>query len=276
MRAVTVNMGDRTWGAFDVGGGDLQLLQVPDAVAALRTSTPLMETTVARSEVELAPVVPYPRKILCVGRNYTEHARELKRDIPEHPTLFARFASSLVGPYADIVAPGVSDQLDWEGELAVVIGHCIREANESQARAAILGFTVFNDVSVRDWQWRTSQWLQGKTFDSTGPLGPAIVTLDELADPDDLRLTVDLDGTRVQDARTSQMIFGPAKIVSYVSQFCTLDVGDVIATGTPAGVGAARDPQIFLRPGQTVTTTIEGVGTCVNRVIRSTPTERPH
>jgi acylpyruvate hydrolase len=266
MKAFTVRHGGRTWGAIESDRG-FELLDAQDAVEALVAAPQRTGVTIPSADAHLAPVVPRPSKFICVGRNYTEHAEELGRDLPEHPALFARFATSLIGARDDVLAPVVSDQLDWEGELAVVIGQELRRACPDEAKGAILGYTVFNDVSVRDWQWRTTQWLQGKTFDRTGPLGPAIVTLDEVRDPDDLALSVEVDGVRVQNARTSQMIFSPPEIISYVSQFCTLEAGDVIATGTPGGVGVARDPQVFLRPGQTLRTVIEDVGECFNRVI---------
>lgn len=265
MRAVTVELNGATRGALQ-HGQDLHVVDTSDAVTALLVDARPTGQVLRFSEATLAPVVPRPAKFICVGRNYAEHAKELARDLPDHPTLFARFATSLIGARDDIHCPRVSDQLDWEGELAVVIGRPVTCIDEAAARAAILGYTIFNDVSVRDWQWRTTQWLQGKTFDRTGPLGPSIVTEDELHNADDLEISVEVDGVTMQRARTKDMIFSPAQVVSYISQFCTLEPGDVIATGTPSGVGAARDPKVYLRPGQVVRTAIEGIGACVNQV----------
>ena len=208
--------------------------------------------------------MPRPGKVVCVGLNYESHIREMGREPPEYPTLFAKFAEALVGPNDPIVLPSVSDQVDWEAELAIVIGRAGRHVVSSDAPEHIFGFTILNDVSIRDWQNRTPQWLQGKTFEATTPLGPAVVTADELDGASDLLIRCEVDGKTMQEARTSDLWFSPNDIVSYVSEIVTLRPGDLIATGTPAGVGVGRDPQLFLRAGQTVRTTIEGVGEIVN------------
>jgi acylpyruvate hydrolase len=212
-----------------------------------------------------APVVPRPGKIVCVGLNYATHIREMGRELPAHPTLFAKFPEALIGAHDDVVLPLASDAVDWEAELAVVVGTTIRHADEEAARQAIAGYAVLNDVTARDWQYRTLQWLQGKTFEATTPFGPELVTADEAGADLDLSCTVDED--RVQEANTADLVFSPAALVSYVSTFVTLQPGDVIATGTPGGVGHAREPRRYLQPGSTLVTAIAGLGECRNTCV---------
>ena len=199
--------------------------------------------------LDYAPLVPHPEKTVCVGLNYRSHILEMGRELPEHPTLFAKYSSALIGARDDILLPRVSDKVDWEAELAVIIGAPARHVSVEEAGAAIAGYSVCNDVSVRDFQNRTLQWLQGKTFESSTPLGPALVTLDEFDDAAGLEITCSVDGEQVQKALTSDLVFGPAALVSYMSDIFTLMPGDVIATGTPAGVGHARMPPRYLRDG---------------------------
>lgn len=219
-------------------------------------------------DLDLGPVVSSPGKIVCLGLNYTSHITEMGRELPEHPTLFAKYASALTGPADPIPLPPESAAVDWEAELAVVVGSRIRRASLEQAGRAIAGYTVANDVSMRDWQNRTLQWLQGKTFEASTPLGPALVTPDELpghpAAPD-LEIRSEVDGVGMQLARTGDLLFGPAQSIAYISTFMTLEPGDVILTGTPAGVGAGREPPVYLQPGQVVRIAIEGIGELVNR-----------
>jgi acylpyruvate hydrolase len=215
---------------------------------------------------DLAPLVPRPGKILCVGLNYRNHILEMGRDLPEHPTLFAKFAEALIGPADDIRLAPESSAVDWEAELTVVIGRTVRRASEHEAEAAIAGFTVMNDVTMRDWQFRTKEWLQGKTFEGTTPLGPVLVTPDEL--PGGVRpaltLTCRVNGEVMQKADTSDLVFDPVDLVRYASTVLTLRPGDVIATGTPGGVGHARKPPRYLADGDVVVTEIEGVGRLEN------------
>jgi 2-keto-4-pentenoate hydratase/2-oxohepta-3-ene-1,7-dioic acid hydratase in catechol pathway len=211
-------------------------------------------------EVRRLPPVPHPPKILCVGRNYAEHAREGGSEPPELPIFFGRFPHSLLGPGEPYVVPSVSPQVDFEGELAAVIGKRGHAILEAKALDHVAGYTIFNDISIRDFQRRTSQWMLGKNFDRSGPLGPALVTRDEIPDPQDLQLTVDVSGERMQEAHTGIMIFSVAHLVAYVSQALTLEPGDVIATGTPSGVGFARKPPRWLRAGDTVRVSITGLG----------------
>jgi acylpyruvate hydrolase len=258
-RAVRID-GDR---AIETGHSDLGvLLGEPNwrelAAAAAGPSRD-------RPALDYAPVVPRPGKIICVGVNYAAHIAEMGRDTPAYPTLFAKYAEALVGAYDDIVLPSASDAVDWEAELAVVIGAPARHVDESAAELAIAGYTVLNDVTARDWQYRTLQWLQGKTFEATTPIGPELVTADEAGSGLDLRCEV--DGEVVQMANTGDLVFGAAATIAYVSTILTLQPGDVIALGTPGGVGHARKPPRYLQPGQTLTTSIAGLGQCRNTCV---------
>lgn len=219
------------------------------------------------ADVDLAPVVPAPGKLICVGLNYRGHIAEMGRPIPEYPTLFAKYPEALIGANDVLELPPESHQVDWEVELAVVVGATVRRVGRPAARAAIAGYTVINDVTLRDWQYRTPQWLQGKSFEATAPFGPFLVTPDEV--PDDAELSCLVDGVVVQRASIADLVFGPAELVSYVSQIVTLRPGDVIATGTPGGVGHAADPPRYLTDGQTLTSRVEGVGAAVNPVRRT-------
>jgi acylpyruvate hydrolase len=223
----------------------------------------------AQGVVELAPVVPEPGKILCVGLNYRSHILEMGRDLPEHPTLFAKFSDALVGAVDPIVLAPESDAVDWEAELVVVLGETVRRADESAAAAAIAGFTVMNDVTMRDWQFRTREWLQGKTFEGTTPLGPVLVTPDELPGgvAPALAISTLVNGEVMQKADTSDLVFSPVDLVRYVSTILTLRPGDIIATGTPGGVGHARKPPRYLSDGDLVTTEIEHIGRLKNRAM---------
>jgi acylpyruvate hydrolase len=228
------------------------------------------------ADVSYAPLVPRPGKIICVGLNYRSHILEMGRELPEYPTLFAKFATALLGANDDIVLPAVSDQVDWEAELGVVIGTAVRRASPAQAAAAIGGYTIVNDVSMRDWQWRTTEWLQGKSFEASTPVGPWLVTPDEV-DAGHLDVRCDVDGDTRQLGNTADLLFTPQDIVAYVSQFTTLEPGDLIATGTPGGVGAGRKPPVFLRDGQKMVTAIDGLGElsnlCVAEPAASAPAE---
>lgn len=211
-----------------------------------------------------APTVLRPGKIVCVGLNYAAHIREMGRELPAYPTLFAKYPEALIGPYDDLVLPAVApDAVDWEGELAVVVGSRVRAATAEQARAAIAGYSVLNDVTLRDLQYRTPQWLQGKTAEATTPLGPWLTT--ELAR--DAELVTEVDDEVVQRARVDDLVFDPVALVEYISALLTLEPGDVIATGTPGGVGHARTPPRYLRPGSVLRTSIEGIGTIASRVV---------
>ena len=209
--------------------------------------------------LDFAPVVPRPQKIFCVGLNYRSHITEMGRELPEYPTIFAKFPPVLIGAYDELVLPAASEAVDWEGELAVIVGSRIRNATAQAAADAIAGYAVLNDVTARDWQNRTREWLQGKNFEATTPFGPYLVTPDAF-DPAAATLLTEVDGETVQQAETNDLVFDPAALVSYISTFITLEPGDVIATGTPGGVGHARKPQRYLAAGNVLATTITGLG----------------
>jgi acylpyruvate hydrolase len=217
------------------------------------------------ASLNYAPVVGRPEKVICVGLNYRHHILEMGRDLPEFPTLFAKFSRALIGAYDDIILPSSSTAMDWEAELGIVIGSPLRHGNLDQAKHAIAGYTVVNDITARDWQYRTAQWLQGKTFEATTPVGPWLVT--DLDDPSST-LTCEVDGEPVQKAETGDLLFGPAELVSYISTLVTLVPGDLIATGTPGGVGHARKPAVYLKDGSMVVTRIEGIGECTNYCVQ--------
>jgi acylpyruvate hydrolase len=219
------------------------------------------------AEADFAPLIPRPGKVLCVGLNYRAHILETGREPPEYPTLFAKFAESLLGPRDDLVLPSVSERVDWEVELGVVIGSDVYRAGAEEAAGAIAGYTVVNDVSMRDWQERTIQWLQGKMFQRSTPVGPYLVTGGDVDHAADLEVRCEVDGAVMQQARTSDLLFKPADIVAYASQAVMLRPGDLIATGTPGGVGNARKPPVYLQPGNVMRTWIEGLGECVNHCV---------
>ncbi|MFJ8856945.1 fumarylacetoacetate hydrolase family protein [Streptomyces sp. NPDC102451] len=225
-------------------------------------------TTYPAEGADFAPVVPNPSKVVCVGHNYTNHIKEMGRDLPDYPTLFPKFAETLLGAGDDIVKPPETEAFDWEVELAVVVGSTVRRADEQQAADAIAGFTVMNDISVRDWQFRTIEWTQGKIWEATTPVGPYVVTPDEVGGVRPaLQVRTVVDGQVMQQDDTGTLLFDPVFLVQYISTVITLNPGDIIATGTPAGVGNARDPKVFLLPGQSVTTEITGLGSCTNKVV---------
>jgi acylpyruvate hydrolase len=225
--------------------------------------------SVAVADVELGPPVPNPSKIVCVGLNYAAHAAEAGRSAPEAPELFAKFANSLVGAHAPVVAPVMTEKIDYEAELAVVMGERCRAVSVDEALEYVAGYAVFNDVSARDLQMASSQWTAGKAIDTFGPFGPGITPRGEVPDVQALAIRAWVNGRLLQDGHTSDMLMPVAEIVSYVSSIMTLEPGDVIATGTPAGVGMAQRPPVFLRPGDTVEVEIEGLGRLVNPVIVS-------
>lgn len=218
---------------------------------------------------DFAPLVPTPSKVVCVGHNYKNHIREMGRELPSHPTLFPKFADTLAGAHDDIAKPMETDALDWEVELAIVIGRRVRRADPAEAAAAIAGFTVMNDISVRDWQFRTIEWTQGKIWDSSTPVGPYLVTPDELPGGvrPELRVSTTVDGQTMQSDTTADLLFDPVFLVEYISTITRLNPGDIIATGTPAGVGHARDPKVYLTGGERVITEVEGIGRCDNTIV---------
>lgn len=267
MRLTTVRT-DTGTRAARVEGDDLVLLQARDVGALLADGGDALADgpTVAAADADLAPLVTHPGKIVCVGVNYRDHIEEMGRDVPPAPTYFAKFREALIGPTDDIQlpAPSVSTSIDWEAELAIVIGTPLRHGNAAQAMAAIGGFTVLNDVSVRDYQRRTTQFLAGKTFEGMTPLGPHLVTTDEVGDGSGLAISAMVDGVVKQSSNTSELVFNAVDIVQDLSTIITLEPGDVIATGTPGGVGAARTPPEWLTDGAVLRTEISELGACVN------------
>ncbi|GAA1955950.1 fumarylacetoacetate hydrolase family protein [Nocardioides panacihumi] len=263
---------DGTTRAVRLDGDTHVDLGYADLGAYLAAGSPEPAADAARYPVEgadFAPVVPDPSKVLCVGHNYRNHIQEMGRELPSYPTVFPKFADTLLGANDDIVKPAETDALDWEVELVVVIGTQVRRATEEQAVAAIAGFTVMNDVSVRDWQFRTIEWTQGKIWDSSTPVGPYVVTPDEVGGVrPSLQVTTTVDGRVMQQDDTATLLFDPVFLVRYLSTIVTLRPGDLIATGTPAGVGHARDPKVYLVGGETVVTEIAGLGACTNRVVK--------
>jgi acylpyruvate hydrolase len=218
-------------------------------------------------QLDYAPVVPRPEKIICVGPNYGMNLVDLGRSFPEHPLLFSKYSRALIGAYDDIVLPRSSHACDWEAELGVVIGAPVRRASRSEALAAIAGYTVVNDVTMRDWQYRTTQWLQGKTFEATTPVGPHLVVPEDRGQVPSYDLSCSVDGELMQEASTDDMVYGPVELICYISEIITLVPGDLISTGTPGGVGHGRQPPRWLTEGSVVTTCIEGVGECTNRCV---------
>ncbi len=252
-------------------GDLLQLLQRGGDALASAARRLASHPAVEPASIGYLPVLPAPGKIICVGLNYADHSRESGFKQPDHPTLFARFASSLVGHGAAIVRPLASDTLDYEGEIAAVIGSGGRHIARSRALSHVAGYALFNDASVREYQHRTPQWTLGKNFDATGAFGPIFVTADELpSGVRGLRLETRLNGAVVQSASTDDLVFDVATLVSVVSEAITLSPGDVIVTGTPSGVGHAREPRLYMRHGDVCEVSVEGLGLLSNPIADET------
>jgi len=208
-----------------------------------------------------------PGKIICVGLNYRDHAEEQGTALPEAPLLFAKWQNTLVGPGDPIVIPPVVTKCDYEAELGVVIGAQVRDVSAENALEAVAGYVCVNDVSARDLQFADGQWTRGKSPDTSCPVGPALVSRDDIPDPQTLPIRAILNGATVQESTTANMIFGVADVIAYVTRTITLEPGDLIATGTPAGVGAFRDPPLFMKPGDEITIEIDGIGSLTNPVV---------
>jgi len=219
-----------------------------------------------QASIRFLPTIPNPDKVICVGVNYRPHVEEMGRDIPEHPVLFVRFAASQVGHLECLLKPAASEQFDFEGELAVVIGRRARHVSRDDAWSFIAGVTCFMDGSVRDWQRHTMQFTAGKNFLRSGSMGPWLATPDELPEPEDIQLETRVNGSVMQKGRLTDLIFPIPELIEYCSTFAELLPGDVIATGTPGGVGAARKPPVWLGDGDRVEIDIAGVGTLINPV----------
>ena len=218
-------------------------------------------------QVGLLAPIPRPPKVICIGLNYHDHAAESKMAIPDVPTVFSKFATAVIGHGHPIVLPKNSAKPDYEAEFVVVIGKGGRHIPEERWREHVFGYTMMNDVSARDFQMATSQWMMGKTFDTFAPLGPDIVTADEIADPQNLAISLVLSGEVLQNSNTRELIFPVPRLIAFLSSVFTLEPGDVISTGTPAGVGFARKPPRWLKPGDQVTVRVEGLGELTNPVV---------
>ena len=225
------------------------------------------EGRLSLSEITLVGPLPNPGKIVCVGLNYRDHAIESKMEIPSVPTVFAKYPSSVTGPDAPIVIPRMTKKADWEAELAVVIGKHAKNASEQGWEDYVFGYTILNDVSARDVQLATSQWTLGKSFDTFAPIGPCIATKDEIGDPHALNIQLSIDGVRQQNSNTRELIFRIPALIAYISSIIPLEPGDIISTGTPAGVGLGQNPQRWLRPGEEVVIEIDGIGSLRNPVV---------
>jgi 2-keto-4-pentenoate hydratase/2-oxohepta-3-ene-1,7-dioic acid hydratase in catechol pathway len=221
----------------------------------------------ALASVKILAPIPKPRKLICVGLNYRDHALETHTEIPNVPTIFNKFATAVIGPGDNIVLPKVSKMPDYEAELAFVIGKGGRHIKADDWRSHVFGYTIINDVTGRDYQRATSQWLMGKTFDTFAPMGPWIVTTDEITDPHSLDIQLDINGEVLQSSNTRELIFKIPELIAFLSSVFTLEPGDMVSTGTPAGVGVARKPQRFLQPGERVTVTIPAIGKLSNPIV---------
>jgi len=245
----------------------LKALLAADRVADARAYVEGRRADFSRSDVRLLPVVPDPSKILCIGLNYEKHRAETRRPDSEYPAVFTRFADSQVADGEPIIRPRVSDRLDYEAELAIVIGRGGRYIDEAVAMEHVAGYSCYNDGSVRDWQRHTHQFTPGKTFPGTGAFGPWLVTADEVADYRQMSIRCILNGDVMQDATLDQLIFPLPRLIAYCSSFTPLQPGDVIITGTPGGVGDRREPPVYMKPGDVVAVEIGGIGRLVNPIV---------
>ncbi len=282
MRFTTYTQGKEQRLAVVVGNEAIDLNQAqPQISADLRTALRLGQDLASAAKaaiasnakrmplasLQLAPVLPEPGKIVCLGLNYFEHAKEGGHAKPVYPSFFLRATSSLLAPNAKALRPKVSERLDWEAELAVVIGKTVKHATMENALDAVFAYSVFNDISVRDYQKKTPQWTIGKNFDRTGPLGPVLVTPDELpAGATDLRIQARLNGQIMQDANTRDMIWGVAETITLLTECMTLEPGDLVIMGTPSGVGQARTPPVWMKHGDVVEIEIENIGVLRNTI----------
>jgi 2-keto-4-pentenoate hydratase/2-oxohepta-3-ene-1,7-dioic acid hydratase in catechol pathway len=245
-----------------LGGGDAAKAKIENLIYS-----PPADATVALRDVTLLAPVPRPPKLICVGLNYRDHAIESKMEIPTVPTIFSKFSSAVIGPGAPIVLPKNSTRPDYEAEFAFVIGKGGRHIAAEDWQQHVAGYTLINDVSARDFQMATTQWLMGKTFDTFAPMGPHLVTADEISDPHALDISLTINGEELQHSNTRELIFKIPELVAFLSSVITLEPGDVVSTGTPAGVGFARKPPRYLQPGDEVVVRVDQIGELRNPVI---------
>lgn len=241
----------------------------PDALAAIAAGVEGVRKSskgapVPLDRVKLHAPIPRPPKVICIGLNYRDHAIESNMPIPTIPVVFSKFSNTVIAPGDNVVIPSNTEKPDFEAELAFVMGKCPRHVAKEDAMKFVFGYTIVNDVSARDFQLQTSQWLVGKTFPTFCPMGPWIVTADEIADPHNLRIGLRIDGETVQDSSTKELIFGIPELVAHLSSIIEFEPGDVVSTGTPPGVGMGRKPPRWLKPGETMTVFIEGIGELTN------------
>lgn len=239
------------------------LVRDPDALIRARDNGLLVRS---QDAYWFAPV-PRPGKLICIGLNYRDHAAESNMPIPERPVIFSKFSTAVIAPGEPVILPATSTQVDYEAELAVVIGRRAKNVSATRALDYVLGYTAFNDVSARDFQFADGQWQRGKSCDTFAPMGQTIVTTDTITNPHKLSIKLILNGQTMQDSNTDQLIFGVPELIEFLSQSITLEPGDVIATGTPPGVGFARKPPVFLKPGDMMEVQIEGIGGLNNPVV---------
>jgi acylpyruvate hydrolase len=270
-RFASCSLGERRFAALVEGDVLRPLAGVAElgreTPAGVLADPPLTDERVPLADVTLRPVVPRPGKVVCVGLNYRAHVEEGVYEVPDYPALFSKFAETLVGAGEPVLLPPESEAVDYEAELAFVVGRDVRRARGDAALAAVGGYTLANDVSMRDYQYKTHQWLPGKNWAGSTPLGPFLVTPDEVGDPHSLDISLELNGERMQASNTSKFIFDIPTLVATISEFIPLAPGDVVLTGTPSGVGYRRDPKVLLRDGDRMVVEIENVGRLENPVV---------
>jgi len=237
------------------------------ALAAAQKAIDNTSETLALSEVKLQAPIPRPGKIICIGLNYSDHAAETGQPLPKFPIIFSKYANTVIATGDSIVLPRVTNEVDYEAELGFVIGKTARYVSAANALDYVAGYMPINDVSARDYQNRTSQWTMGKTFDTFAPMGPALVTSDEIPNPGNLKISLTINGETLQNSNTDKLIFGVPQLIEAISEVMTLEPGDIVSTGTPPGVGMARNPKRYMKAGDVVNITIEGLGTLSNPVV---------
>lgn len=257
-----IDLGPRLGGKFPT----LRAVLAAGALDEVRRAADGQSADFDVDDVTFLPVIPQPDKIMCIGLNYAAHIKESGRKVGDYPTIFTRFANTSVGHRQPMIRPKVSENFDFEGELAFIIGKAGRHVSEADALDHVAGYSCFNDGSVRDWQFHTGQFTPGKNFVGTGGFGPWLVTTDEIPDPSKLTLTTRLNGKEMQKSGTDQFVFTVPILISYISKFTELVPGDVISTGTPGGVGVQRKPPVFMKPGDTIEVEIDKIGTLVNPI----------
>src|ERR1700722_5976305 len=269
-----VVLGDRVVGLAGAAFADMLAVLAGGAAGRAKIETfvsnPPADSTFPLASVRLLAPVPRPPKLICIGLNYRDHAAEARQEIPKVPTIFAKFSNVVIGPGEPIVIPRISRKPDYEAEFMFVIGAGGRHIAAQDWQRHVFGYTVFNDVSARDIQSASSQWMLGKSFDTFAPMGPYLVSADEILDPHAVDISLGIGGEVLQHSNTRELIFGIPELVAYLSSVVTLEPGDVVATGTPAGVGFTRKPPRYLRPGDEVVVRIEGLGELRNPVVGET------